>query len=351
MQHAIDTGCFPGAVLLVAKQAEIIHFEAYGRANLFNQAPMTRDTVFDLASLTKPLATAVALMALVRSGRIDLEQPLVSIIPQFANTLKAAIRIRDLLTHASGLPAWRPYFHVLMRSAPLSRPKVLKRLLLAESLIHTPGDHVLYSDLGFMLLAWIVEAISGLSLARFTLEQCYRPLGLGQQFFFPSLLPLPKEIPCAATELCPWRNFLVNRVVHDDNAYAAADLQGHAGLFGSVGAVFRLLSELLGAYHHQPDSKLDHQITRQFLTPAGKFGRPLGFDVPSPIGAACGQYFSPPTIGHLGFTGTSFWMDLEKAIIVILCTNRVHPSRQNHQIRKFRPLLHDTVMQSLRDIR
>lgn len=344
MHQAIGTGCFPGAVLLVAKEKKIVHFEAYGWANLFNRTPMTRDTVFDLASLTKPLATTMALMELVRSGLIDLEQPLSSIISRFKKTEKASIRIRDFLGHAAGLPAWRPYFRLLARHDLSSRSRILKRLLAKEPLIHSPGGTIVYSDLGFMILAWVVETITDLPLGRYISQKYYRSMGLEKLFFFPSQTPIPENIPRAATELCPWRGILLNGIVHDDNAYTTVDLQGHAGLFGSVMPVFGLLSGLLGAYHQEAGSRFDHQLVRLFLSPQGRDGRALGFDVPSGINPSCGNYFSAQTIGHLGFTGTSFWMDLDRSIIIILCTNRIHPSRHNNRIRMFRPQLHDAVM-------
>lgn len=347
MHQAVDTRCFPGAVLLVAKEKKIVHCEAYGWANLFDRTPMTRATVFDLASLTKPLATTIALMELVRSGLIDLEQPLASIISRFKNTEKAPICIRDLLGHTAGLPAWRPYFRLLARHDFSSRSRILKHLLAKEPLIHSPGGAMVYSDLGFMILAWVVETVTNLPLGRYIPKKLYRPMGLEKLFFFPSLSPIPGDIPRAATELCAWRGVLLNGVVHDDNAYTTAGLQGHAGLFGSVMPVFKLLSELFDAYHQEGGGLFDHQLVRIFLTPRETNGRTLGFDVPSGGDPSCGNYFSERTIGHLGFTGTSFWMDLDRSIIIILCTNRIHPSRHNNRIRMFRPRIHDAVMRPL----
>lgn len=347
MHQAIDTDCFPGAVLLVAKEKKIAHFQAYGLANRFNRTPMSLHTVFDLASLTKPLATTLALMELVRVGRIDLDQPLKSIISRFKDTEKADLCIRDLLTHRAGLPAWRPYFRTLVKHDSLVRPTVLKKLLYSEPLIHTPGEVIVYSDLGFMILAWIIEKVTRMQMGRYVSQVIYQPLGLASSFYFPSVSPMPKETPCAATELCPWRGMLLNGGVHDDNAYATAGLQGHAGLFGSVDAIFRLLQVLLDAFQQIDNGLFPHHLVQLFLSPASKDRQPLGFDIPSGTDPACGKFFSKKTIGHLGFTGTSFWMDLERGIIVILCTNRVHPSRYNNRIRGFRPRLHDAAMGDL----
>ncbi len=347
MAQALDTDCFPGAVLLVARKKKMVHFEAYGWANRFNRTPMRLQTVFDLASLTKPLATTLALMELIQAGRLDLDQPLKSIIPRFTHTEKGGLCIRDLLTHRSGLPAWRPYFRTLVKYDPRLRPAILKQLLLNEPLCHAPGKVTAYSDLGFMILAWIIEKVTRLPMGRYVSQAIYQPLGLSTSFYFPSLAPMPPDTPCAATELCPWRGILLNGRVHDDNAFATAGLQGHAGLFGAVDAVYSLLQFLLNAFHQREEGVLAHQSMRRFMSPGEKGLRPLGFDVPSGPSPACGKYFSKKTIGHLGFTGTSFWMDLEQEIIVILCTNRIHPSRQNNRIRAFRPRIHDAVMTEL----
>jgi CubicO group peptidase (beta-lactamase class C family) len=149
----------------------------------------------------------------------------------------------------------------------------------------------------------------------------------------------------AATERCPWRQRLVKGEVHDENAFCLGGEAGHAGLFGTAEAVETLLGALLAAWHgRQGRGAFSPEIVRRFLAPPADGGRALGFDVPTPGASSSGRWFSPFTVGHLGFTGTSFWMDLERQIIVVLLTNRVHPSRANERIRGFRPLLHDAVM-------
>jgi CubicO group peptidase (beta-lactamase class C family) len=149
----------------------------------------------------------------------------------------------------------------------------------------------------------------------------------------------------AATERCPWRDTIIEGVVHDENAYAVGGIEGHAGLFGTAKDVYRLLSVLLTDFYGQSESILfEKKLMQTFFIRAGSSGRPLGFDAPSSTGASCGQYFSKKSVGHLGFTGTSFWMDLDRGVIVILLTNRVHPSRDNVKIKAFRPQLHDVVM-------
>ncbi len=346
MKGAVTNHVFPGGVLLVSKDRSIVFFEAYGDANLFSGRKMTRETVFDLASLTKPLATVLAVMELIRQSRLALKENLGSILPLFKNTDKEKIRVENLLYHNSGFPDYRPYYEWVKKIEPGKRKDALREFLIKEPLIHPIGHQVVYSDLGFMVLCWVIEEVAGIRLDRFVLEKIYRPLGLKKMFF----LPVDKKPPVAefaATEKCPWRGILLEGVVHDDNAYSVGGIEGHAGLFGNAGDVFDLLSELMAVYGGSVSTGVfDIDLTRRFLRLNKKNGRALGFDTPSSKGSSCGRYFSKRTVGHLGFTGTSFWMDLDRAIVVILLTNRIHPSRDNDRIKAFRPKLHDAVMEN-----
>jgi CubicO group peptidase (beta-lactamase class C family) len=352
MQRALSENIFPGGVLLFSKEDALIFGKAYGYANIFSKRKMTRDTVFDLASLTKPLATTLAVMRLIQQGKLDLEQNLGSVLPQFKKTDKDHINIRGLLGHNSGLPDYRPYYKTLCELAPEVRKDSLRDLLVKESLLFPAGERVLYSDLGFMLLEWIVENLSGRRLDHFVSEAVYRPIGVSpdaeQGLFFVDRALKPCKERFAATELCPWRNILIEGMVHDENAYVVGGVAGHAGLFGTADDVHRLLSELLASFHGYSFVDLFPKILlHTFFERHGDIDRPLGFDCPSWPDASCGKYFSETSVGHLGFTGTSFWMDLDRSIIVILLTNRVHPSRNNTKIKAFRPKLHDVVMETL----
>jgi CubicO group peptidase (beta-lactamase class C family) len=347
MRDAVANNVFPGGVLLVSQDRNIVFFEAYGDANLFSGRKMAKETVFDLASLTKPLATALAVMELIRQSRLTLTDHLGSILPLFKNTDKERIRIENLLYHNSGFPDYRPYYKLVQEIEPGRRKEALRECLIKEPLVHSPGHQVVYSDLGFMVLCWMIEEVAGIRLDRFVLENIYRPLGLKWLFF----LPVDKQPPVAefaATEKCPWRGILLECIVHDDNAYSVGGIEGHAGLFGTAGDVFDLLSELM-AVNGGSVSKgvFDVDLTRRFLSRNKHVGRTLGFDTPSSKGSSCGRYFSKRTVGHLGFTGTSFWMDLDRAIVVILLTNRIHPSRDNNRIKAFRPKLHDAIMENM----
>jgi CubicO group peptidase (beta-lactamase class C family) len=198
-----------------------------------------------------------------------------------------------------------------------------------------------------MILAWVVECVSDKRLDHFVVDEFYRPLGL-ENLFFISNNTLKNRGLFAATENCPWRHKILEGQVHDENAYVVGGIEGHAGLFGTADDVHRLLAELLAVYHGERKSEIFHRdLLHQFFKRLPGTDKALGFDTPSVTDSSCGRGFSPTSIGHLGFTGTSFWMDLERSVIVILLTNRVHPSRENEGIKEFRPEIHDAVMDTI----
>lgn len=347
MRQAVADGVFPGAVLRVIKDGQTAFSRAYGAANIFSRRPVREATVFDLASLTKPLATALAVLILVQEGGAGLDQPLEELLPCFGRRRKGKITVRQLLAHTSGLPDYRPYYLEVSRLEPEKRRQALNWLVAAEPLKAAPGLGTQYSDLGFMLLRRVVEAVSGLRLDRFVEQRICRPMGLEDLFFIALDRPPPAR-EYAATEVCPWRGFLVEGQVHDENTWAVGGVDGQAGLFGTAEAVGTLLSELLAAYNGQPGLGLfDPRAVREFLLPNGPGERALGFDTPSLEGSSSGHRFSKQTVGHLGFSGTSFWIDLTRNVAVVLLTNRIHPSRENGRIRAFRPKIHDAVMEGL----
>jgi CubicO group peptidase (beta-lactamase class C family) len=350
MRSGVAEGVFPGGVLLVSVKNEIVSHKAVGHADLFSRRKATTETVFDLASLTKPLATAVAILNLHQDGVLSLDQPVREWLPAFQGQEKNRITLYHLLTHESGLPAYRPYYLEMSRLAFSMRKTHLRSRLTAETLEHPPGIQALYSDLGFMLLEWVVEAASGTSLDAYLQTGLYAtvyPSG-EKGLFFPGRAASLEQESFAATECCPWRNRLLIGQVHDANAYALGGVAGHAGLFGSALNVWHMLWRLMAGFHgHATAAGLQQETLEAAFQPSPVGGRTLGFDTPSPEGSACGRHFSKMTVGHLGFTGTSFWMDLKRQVIVILLTNRIHPHRGNETIRTFRPRLHDAVMEAL----
>lgn len=348
MRDAVTRNIFPGARLLVSKAGTVLLDKGYGRANIYKNETVSLDTVFDLASLTKPLATTLAAMVLIQKGRLFLEQSLGDLIPDFADSAKAGIQTRQLLDHTAGLPDYRPYYQTLRRFPYELRKEALRGLIIEEPLISTIGEKTLYSDIGFMVLQWIIETVAGTDLNAFIKTEIYDPLGVQNLFFVRHDQFIPDK-NYAATEFCPWRQKVLIGQVHDDNAYVVGGVAGQAGLFGTAESVHAVLHELLKNYYGDSSKHVfKPDLVNLFFRKSPGSDRALGFDVPSPKGSSSGGLFNrDATVGHLGFTGTSFWMDLDKQVIVILLTNRVHPSRSNEQIKEFRPLIHDEVMKKI----
>lgn len=345
MQRALGEGVFPGAVLLAARYEQIFIHRAYGVVDPFSRRDLECDTIYDLASLTKPLATAASLMHLAEAGRISTEDRLADIIPEFRGSDKSGIRIRHLLCHNSGLPAYRPYYLELADCAPESSKNELRKMLAAQELIYPPGEVTVYSDPGFMILDWVVERISGMPLDRYSEKFIYKPMGISDLFFIPAESGSDTRI-YAPTEEMPGGELLCGRV-HDENARAVGGVCGHAGLFGSARAVFDIvLDMLLTANDKSKSAVFSGPVVRDFLKIPEGAQRAMGFDVPSRKDSSSGGYFTAGrSFGHLGFTGVSFWMDLDSGIIVILLSNRVCPSRENEKIRTFRPVIHNAAVE------
>ena len=352
LDNAVSEGIFPGSVLLVSQSKKIVFFEAVGNRSLVpTLRPMTRQTRFDLASLTKPLATTLSTLCLVSQGMVRLDDSLAKLLP---STLvpedKKKITLRQLLSHCSGLPAWKPYYLSLVTLPQMTRKSQIRRQILAEPLAYPPATNTAYSDLGFMLIEWIIEASTGEDLYHFTREKLFAHLGCDA----PGFIPLRQKTgfdhnPFADTEYCPWRGRIISGEVHDENAYALGGVAGHAGLFGTAQEVKCVLDCILDTISGENTSlPWSRKPMTEFLQPARLHASStwaLGFDTPSSSDSSAGHYFSANSVGHLGFTGTSFWLDLNKKIAVILLSNRVHPSRDNEKIKEFRPLLHDAVME------
>jgi CubicO group peptidase (beta-lactamase class C family) len=348
MRQGVEEGVFPGAVLLAALGEKVLIHEAYGYAVLNPQKePAHLSTVYDLASLTKPLATSLAVMALIQEGKLRLDQTLSSLGQGFIFPGKEAITVRQLLAHSSGFPAYRPYYLPYSPEQTIDKGR-LRSQVGQEALSYPPGCGTLYSDLGFIILEGIIEDLSGQDLDLWTRENLYKPLGLARLGFRPRMGAGPVEAEAyAATEYCPWRKKIIRGEVHDENSFVVGGISGQAGLFGRAIDVFHLLRSLKKVYDDPQGSGLfEGPLVRAFWQkqeePAGTT-RALGFDTPAERESMAGRYFSGRSIGHLGFTGTSFWLDLETDLMVVLLSNRIHPSRTNEKIKLFRPLIHDLI--------
>ncbi len=314
-------------------------------------SPMNEETIFDLASLTKPLATSLVVMELVDSKRLKLSQALEDLIGQEVPKEKMPITLKDLMAHQSGLPPWRPFYKMFPHTPSEGmKKKVREWILYSCPLGCEPGTKAIYSDLGFMLLEWAVEVATGQTLAANARSRFYQSLTPDTMFFYQRSAPLKYESErFAATERCQWRQQVIRGVVHDENAYAMGGYSGHAGLFGTVHGILCLALLLMEHYLGQRSDWVKPRTVQEFFSRQQTEGSTwaLGWDTPSEGGSSSGRYFSQKSVGHLGFTGCSLWMDLERALIVVLLTNRVHPTRQNEKIKGFRPLLHDLVVEEL----
>ena len=360
-QDAVAQGVFPGAVVLVSKDGEIVFEQAFGSRSLIpEKTPLKPNTIFDLASLTKPLATTVAIMILVREKKIRLDDQITRFIPMFGVFGKSTATFRQMLNHSSGLPAWKPFHEEIVKMEKAGRinfvasraaKSYVYEQIHREKPLSAPGAQCLYSDLGFMILGESVEVLSSATIERFCQDRIFKPLGLRSTAFV-DLTQLrtrrlqPVEDMIAPTENCPWRKKILCGEVHDDNAYAMGGVAGHAGLFSSARDIHALLA-CLNRCLHGKDDFLPKALLEEFLAKDEKVPNStcaLGWDTPSPDKSASGANFSPRSVGHLGFTGTSIWWDIEKNCHIILLSNRVHPTRKNEKIKDFRPHVHDLIM-------
>ena len=338
----IERQAFPGAVLTVGHRGTLAHLQAYGRlAYTDDAAPAVTDTIYDLASLTKVIATTTMAMILVDQGWLDLDKAVRDYLPRFAGPGKHRVTVRHLLTHSSGIDWWAPLYEELEGKAAY-----VEQIRQME-LVYEPGSKTLYSDLGLILLGEILERVAGQPLDLFVRDRVFQPLGMSDTLFRPSATLLPRIAP---TEEDPWRGRLLRGQVHDENAFALGGVAPHAGLFSTAGDLARFAQMILngGVFEHR--RIVSRATVEEFTRLAGvpDSSRALGWDTRSAEGySSAGSLFSAGSFGHTGFTGTSLWIDPERQLFVILLTNRVHPTRENTLIREARPAVADAVVRAL----
>lgn len=361
MEEGVEKGVFPGAVLLVSICEEIAFHKAFGfRSIIPEKKLMTENTVFDIASLTKVVATTTAIMILIKEGRTSLENKISEFIPEFNCEEKKNITIRHLLNHCAGLPDWLPLYMDLLEKQKTTSDffkykgkQYIYSRVNKEPLVYAPEESYKYSDIGFIILGEIIEIVCRKDLDKYCEEKIFKPLSLSATFynnlFEPALILEQKNLFFASTENCPWRKKILEGEVHDDNAYAMGGIAGHTGVFSTGMDLHRFTKEILKCYSGDgsfiPQRTVREFLTRQDIVRGSSWA--LGWDTPSPDISTSGHYFSEKSAGHLGYTGTSIWIDLEREIIVILLTNRVHPTRENKSIARFRPEIHDLVMKEI----
>jgi len=350
LEAAIAERAFPGCAFGVAAGGQVILKDALGRFTYEEQAPaVTPQTMYDIASLTKVLATTAAAMLLYQRGLLDLEMPVGELLPGFVvgrppGTWARYVTLRHLLAHNSGLPAYVEFFH------SAKSPAALFRTCLELQFEAHPGERAEYSDPGFILLGKALEVLMQDSLAVWTRREIFHCLELSATGFTPHRY-LGPSIPPTEDDTT-FRQRVIQGEVQDDNAWVMGGVAGHAGLFSNVPDLLRFAEEILRAVRSEPgagtqglfdSATIDTFAERQ--KPDGS-SRALGWDTPSPESSS-GRHFSSRSIGHLGYSGCSLWIDLAADIAVVLLTNRTWPDRKNQAIRAVRPAFHDAVREAL----
>lgn len=344
LQHEIDNKVTPGAVIRIKHKGQILMDESFGFNSLQeDKVSMTKEHIFDMASLTKVMATLPAMLQLFDAGEIHLHDKVARFIPEFATYQKESITLQQLLTHSSGLIAHRPYFQ-----RKLSTSDVLREIM-DEKLRYTPDSEVVYSDLGYILLMDVIEKVSGQSLQNYVQEQIFQPLGMVQTNYLPNY----DRQQYAPTEYLEHLQDHKYGIVHDDNTEFMGGISGHAGLFSSIDDVSIYTTMLENDGVHNGKQILSPRWlvkSRENFTPFSTESRGLGWQLKGKGFSPAGDLMSDATYGHTGYTGTSFYIDPKEQLTVTLLTNRVYFGRQDPIIR-LRPRLHNLIVSNLQNER
>jgi CubicO group peptidase (beta-lactamase class C family) len=344
LQNAIIAHVFPGTSVAIIRKNRLIALKSFGRFTYEPDSPKVTDTtIFDLASVSKVVATTSMAMILYERGLLDLESPVIAVVPEFAGTSRAEdsrrknVTIRMLLAHSSGLAAYEKLFE---------RAKTREELLAAAftaPLIADPGSKAEYSDIGFIILGIALERIADESISQFCQREVFGPLGMSRTTFNPS--PAWKlSIPPTANDQA-FRHRIIQGEVNDENASVLGGVAGHAGVFSTAEDMARFVNVIAqgGPLLVRPETL--NVFIRRDPAPPG-ISRALGWDTPSQPSQS-GKHFSPNSFGHLGYTGTSLWIDPQRKLSVTLLTNRTWPDSENQAIKEVRPMFHDAVLETI----
>jgi CubicO group peptidase (beta-lactamase class C family) len=349
LEDAISERAFPGAAFGVFFQGQILALDGVGRFTYSpDSATVAPGTIYDLASVTKVLATTSAAMLLHQRGRLDLDQPLGEVLPGFVVGAPEArerckVTLRTLLAHSSGLPAYAKLFE------GHRDPNSLLTACLRMSLEVPPGARAEYSDIGFILLGKAIEAIAREPLDSFCEREVFKPLGMNATRYRPpeswrSLIP-------PTVNDTSFRGRVIQGEVHDENCFVLKGVSGHAGAFSNALDLLRYAACVLSHGKTASGQTLFDEATINIFasrqTPPKDSSRALGWDTPSGESSS-GHHFSRSSIGHLGYTGTSLWIDLEQRLAITLLTNRTWPDRSSQRIREVRPAFHDAIFDGIR---
>ena len=347
VENSIAEKVFPGATLAVGYHGKVT-YHAFGKLTYEKDAPATKiDTMYDLASLTKVVVTTTLVEKLVEgdfASPLNLDAPIERFLPEWPAgpqpEWRHRVTVRHLMTHTSGLPPFKEYWRTSKGKSDTLR------MIFAEPLEYEPGTKVVYSDLGIILMAEIIQRLTGKPLDQLANQYIFAPLGMKNSMYNPPKQLWPGIAPTEVDER--WRHRLAQGEVHDENAFAIGGVSGHAGVFSTAPDLAAFCQMLLdgGIYAHQRIVK--RATIAEFTAPQAlaKNTRTLGWVVPTE-GGSSGHYFSAHSYGHTGFTGTTIWIDPDRELFVVLLTNRVYPTRENSRIAQARPAIHDAIMKSL----
>jgi serine-type D-Ala-D-Ala carboxypeptidase len=344
LRYGIDQGAFPGAAVAVTHQGKLIAHKGLGRFTYDATSPaITAETIYDLASVTKVIATTTACMILYDRGLFKLDQPLVELLPGFAESgagqkdARRQVTLRMLLAHSSGLPAYIKLFQTAH-----NKDELLAQALRVP-LTANPGSRAEYSDIGFILLGQAMEKLFGEPLDQFCQREIFFKLNLAHTCFNP-IASLKLAIPPTEDDRA-FRHRLIQGEVNDENASVMGGVAAHAGCFSTVLDVSVFAQCILQGGTPLVKKETLGIFTRRQDSPAGT-SRALGWDTPSQPSQS-GRYFSSRSYGHLGYTGTSLWIDPDRRLSVTLLTNRTWPDRGSQSIKQFRPAFHDAIIEAL----
>jgi CubicO group peptidase (beta-lactamase class C family) len=345
IREAIEQRAFPAATLAVTHRGSLVALRGFGRFTYEDDAPVVQpDTIFDLASVTKVVATTAVAMLLHERGQLPLDIPLGHFLPDFVaraprhqQATREEVTLLMLLAHSSGLPAYEKLFEVAGSRDELVRAALTTRL------VDAPGARAEYSDVGFTLLGEVLARQAGLALDLFARQEIFTPLGMAHTRFNPPPEWKPRIPPTEDDRTFCKR--IIQGEVNDENASVMGGVAGHAGVFAPAIDIARFAECMLrgGAPILKPETV--QLFTRRVESPAGS-SCALGWDTPSPP-ASSGTHFSASSFGHLGFTGASLWIDPARQLSVTLLTNRTWPNRMSQAIRQVRPLVHDAIVEAL----
>jgi serine-type D-Ala-D-Ala carboxypeptidase len=335
LDRARTDSAFPGAFAVIGTGDSVLVEYGVGSLDWSTSPRPDANTLWDMASLTKVVGMTSAMMQLTETGKVDLDAPVQRYIPEFRGPNKELVTVRHLLTHSSGLPAWRPLYK------ETTTPEAARALAVATALDTLPGVRMVYSDLGAIILGQIVERVSGERLEEYLTRHVFGPLRMASTQYRPGRDLLPRIAP---TEFDPWRQRKIHGEVHDENAFALGGISAHAGLFSTGHDVARLTRMYLNGGTLDGVRIVSAETIRRFTTvqDSALSNRALGWETPNGSNSA-GHVLKRPAFGHTGFTGTSIWIDPTRDLFVILLTNRVNPTRQNLRIGGVRTALADVV--------